>query len=347
MKFMERSIWLQEDFNKSQPVSDELIKLAEEQLGITLPKTYIKLLKEQNGGSIIFNAYPAPDHEIFNDTSIEVDYIEGIGKDDGILKSEEMIEEWEMPKGLVLFNGDGHFWLAFDYRHTISNPPIVYVDNTDEVTQVIKIAENFDEFLDRLYVAEIELPDDDEEYYFVSYSKEDFELLIKQNDVEKLSEIIWADNFEEDVELDWYAEKLLQLSKHPNDDVRIATAHTIWNFYANELSDELLGKFIELFKNDSDSEVRSYADMILTQLNYSLDDLKKDMIEEDTGYGTVEVCRFRFRENSYFVIKKENKWVLESHVSSAQLFDSIDHFFKDATLEGIPLTNAWSEVKKM
>ena len=344
---MEHSIWLQEDFNKRQPASDELIKLAEEQLGITLPKTYIRLLKEQNGGSIIFNAYPAPEHEIFGNDSIEVDFIEGIGKDDGILKSEEMIEEWEMPKGLVLFNGDGHFWLAFDYRHTLSNPPIVYVDNTDEVSQVIKIAENFDEFLDRLYVVEIELLDDDEEYYFVSYSKQDFELLINQNDVEKLSEIIWADNFEVDADLDWYVEKLLELSKHPDDDLRITIANKVWNNYTTELSNDLLEKFIELFKNDSDPDVRSYADMILTKINYSLEDLRKDMIEEDTGYGYEVVCSFRFRENSYFVIKNENNWVLESHDNSDQLFDSIDHFFKEATLEGIPLINAWDEVRIM
>ncbi len=151
-EILKSSIWDKDVGYKPLPVTDSIIEMAEKKLGVKLPESYIKLLKDQNGGSIIYNAHPAPKHEVFDDLFIEVEYLDGIGKNGGILDSEELIEEWKMPKGLVLFNGDGHYWLAFDYRHTSSNPPIVYVDNNDEISQVITLARNFDDFLENLYV---------------------------------------------------------------------------------------------------------------------------------------------------------------------------------------------------
>ncbi|MDQ7860318.1 SMI1/KNR4 family protein [Peribacillus frigoritolerans] len=56
----------------------------------------------------------------------------------GILENDYYIKEWELPEGLILFNGDGHTWLAFDYRN-----PIVYVDV--DLEQTIHIADSFED----------------------------------------------------------------------------------------------------------------------------------------------------------------------------------------------------------
>jgi hypothetical protein len=126
-------IWQEDsDYYKLAPLTDEMVKKAEEKLKIKLPQSYINILKDQNGGYIKFNSYPTDVPTSWADDHINVEYIWGISLEDGILKSEYFIEEWEMPEGLVLFNGDGHTWIAFDYRHVSSEPPIVYIDNEEE-----------------------------------------------------------------------------------------------------------------------------------------------------------------------------------------------------------------------
>ncbi|PQD94315.1 SMI1/KNR4 family protein [Pradoshia eiseniae] len=345
---MAHNIWEKDDEYKPKPVSDELVHTAEAKLQVTLPPSYKELLKQQNGGRFIHNAHPAPQHEDFDEPFIEVEYIEGIGKNDGILESEELIEEWELPKGLVLFSGDGHTWLAFDYRETNANPPIVYVDNYDEFPQVIKIADNFDEFLENLYTAEIELLDeDDEEYSPVTYSKEEFENMMKQDDVDSLYNILEYDNYEVDADEDWYIGKLLQLSTHHDDDIRTSVAYNIWNWYTSELDSERLNQFINIFQADTDSDIRSYAEMILEKISYSLEDLKREMYDQNSDYGYDVISRIRYKGNSHFIIQREGKWILESRGEEDQHFNSIEEFFEKATLGGIPLAEAWGDVRKL
>ncbi len=341
---MGTNIWEKDDLYKPQPVSDAVIQMAQAKLKVTLPASYIELLKQQNGGRFIHNAYPAPQHEQFDEPFIEVEYIDGIDEDSSILESEELCEEWEMPKGLVLFHGDGHTWLAFDYRHTSANPPIVYVDNHEETSQVFEIAKSFDEFLENLYTVEIEL--DDEEYSPVTYSKEEFEALIEEDDVDSLYDILTVHEYEVKAEDDWYVEKLLHLSKHPNEDIRKAIADLILYWYTLILDDTRLDKFINLFKADKNSDVRDYADWIVETMNSSLEDLKNMMHKYESDYGHNVIFKFTYKGNSRLVIQIEGKWVLESEDGTKQQFNSIEEFFKEAKLDGIPLTEAWDDVKK-
>ena len=345
---MANNIWEKDDEYKPKPVSDELVHTAEAKLQVTLPPSYKELLKQQNGGRFIHNAHPAPQHEDFDEPFIEVEYIEGIGKNDGILESEELIEEWELPKGLVLFSGDGHTWLAFDYRETTANPPIVYVDNYDEFPQVIKIADNFDEFLENLYTVEIELLDEDDgDYSPVTYSKEEFENIIKQDDVDSLYDFLNNDDYDVDADEDWYIGKLLQLSTHHDDDIRTAVAENIWNGYTSELDSERLNQFIDIFKADADPDIRNYGEMIVEKINYSLEDLKREMRDQHSDYGHDVISRITHKGNSHFVIQRDGIWILESHDGTKQHFDAIEDFFKGATLGGIPLAEAWGDVRKL
>ena len=75
-------------------------------------------------------------------------------------------------------------------------------------------------------------------------------------------------------------------------------------------------------------------------MHYSLDDLKREMHNQHLDYGYDVISRIRYKGNSHFVIQRDGIWVLENHDGMKQHFDSIEEFFKGATIGGIPLADA-------
>ncbi|CAF1810936.1 SMI1/KNR4 family protein [Bacillus subtilis] len=145
-------------------ISEDEIKNVEQELNLTLPEQYKKLIIQQNGGLINFNAFPTDQETSWADDHIEVDHIRGIGKELGILESEYLIKEWGLPQRLLLIQGDGHNWVALDYRLTNENPSVHYFDL--ELNNDFKIADSFDEFLSKLYTHEYEEDQEDENLDF-------------------------------------------------------------------------------------------------------------------------------------------------------------------------------------
>jgi hypothetical protein len=118
-----KSIWQKDDDCYTlAPLTDALRKQAEEKLNVTLPQSYINILKEKNGGSIIYDAYPTAIPTAWADDHIHIDHILGISEQEGILESEYLIQEWGLPKHIVVISGSGHSWVAFDYRNTREDP---------------------------------------------------------------------------------------------------------------------------------------------------------------------------------------------------------------------------------
>lgn len=103
------------------PLTADLIRAAEKKIGHTLPAEYLALLRVQNGGGIRF-ALEDKSH----------DFIRGIGPNDQNLTDFSWHPEvrenvgFEL-EGLVPFDGDGHWFLCFDYRDG-PVPSICYVD---------------------------------------------------------------------------------------------------------------------------------------------------------------------------------------------------------------------------
>ena len=126
------------------------IKNAEQLLNIKLPEAYIKLMLEQNGGVPIHQSFPCNNPNGWAEDHVPVHEIYGIGED-GILQSQYLIKEWDLPNNVVLFSGDGHSWLAMDYRQTKKNPPIIWIDTEQDT--IIEIADDFSSFLEGLYTA--------------------------------------------------------------------------------------------------------------------------------------------------------------------------------------------------
>ncbi|GEL05350.1 SMI1/KNR4 family protein [Rummeliibacillus stabekisii] len=132
------------------PINDEIIRRAENSLDVHFPSSFIQLMKEQNGGELNFPYYTESKDAL---PSIEPIHFE---KDDiSILSSKELLEEAELPQGLIVLWTDFHEWLVLDYRKEKEHPTVVcIVENyfsDEEEWEFHKIADTFDDFLHQLF----------------------------------------------------------------------------------------------------------------------------------------------------------------------------------------------------
>lgn len=145
--------WRGEEENRA--LTDELVTLAEEKLGVELPASYIKLLREHNGGYIMPLACATTEDNSWADGDhVQIDHFYGIVPEEGLLLTPYLLQEWDLPDGLVLFAGDGHHWFAFDYRKADCDPPITYIEPDSDVDFVL--ADSFEAFLAQLFAYEEE-----------------------------------------------------------------------------------------------------------------------------------------------------------------------------------------------
>ena len=151
--------WLadEDDSYLLKPIKKKDIVQAEKKLGIELPDLYKKLIKEQNGGYIQRTVFPIEFSTSSVENYIDIYSIYGICEE-GILNSSYLIKEWGLPNDLVLLDGDGHTWVALDYRGKTSEPSIVYIDVEEEVE--FQLARSFKEFIAGLQ--EEDIVDEDE-----------------------------------------------------------------------------------------------------------------------------------------------------------------------------------------
>ncbi|GLJ02668.1 SMI1/KNR4 family protein [Bacillus sp. YKCMOAS1] len=181
-----KSFWEidEEGYHTLKKINAEEIAKAEKKLGVTLPDTYKKLILEQNGGYTIHNAFPTTHSNSWAEDHIQFNHLLGIAEDEGIMDSAYLIKEWELPEGLVLINGDGHTWVAMDYRKTKENPAIHYFDV--EMEEDFKLADSFDEFIEGLYTVEYAVDEEATEVEYelpeVYLSKEEFEAILKMDE---------------------------------------------------------------------------------------------------------------------------------------------------------------------
>jgi SMI1-KNR4 cell-wall len=130
------------------PLRADAVIAAEEQLDVTLPQSYLNLLRQQNGGYL---------HCTLPDSEVPHSMIWGIGPHfPSITDYHEQLDPetaeagaWVPPKSerLVPFDGDGHWYLCLDYRSN-SVPCVSYVDL--ELEQDRQVAASFDEYLQSL-----------------------------------------------------------------------------------------------------------------------------------------------------------------------------------------------------
>ncbi|WP_242903856.1 SMI1/KNR4 family protein [Actinomadura terrae] len=151
------SLFEEIDLYTGPELGPALVGRAEKRLGYRLPRRYVEVLFERNGGVLKNRSYPtgfptswAPDH-------FAVDVLLGIGGEWGIdspsgMGSACLIREWGYPDiGVVVFMtpSAGHDAVMLDYSGCgpLGEPAVAYVDE-DRVPR--PVANSFHEFIERL-----------------------------------------------------------------------------------------------------------------------------------------------------------------------------------------------------
>ncbi|MBO3741673.1 SMI1/KNR4 family protein [Actinoplanes flavus] len=151
------TFWDSGDTDLTQPpLTDEMITAAEAELGVRLPAALIRLLRQRNGGSVAdgWDACPAAPNSWAAD-HVPFDHLHGIappGRELSMALQDTgyLVREWGLPSPVVLLSGDGHTWVALDYRDCgpDGDPPVVFLD-ADRGRQ-LPVAPDFRTFVERL-----------------------------------------------------------------------------------------------------------------------------------------------------------------------------------------------------
>ena len=129
------------------PLTDEMVTEAEQKLGVTLPAEFVALLRVRNGGAVAttWNAHPLGD-----DRYVPFFGMVGIGPDPdmpSILSTPFLLDEYLLPSSIVVIEGDGHYWVALDYRESgpAGEPAVVRLENDGALDE--RLAPDFRTFV--------------------------------------------------------------------------------------------------------------------------------------------------------------------------------------------------------
>ncbi|MEZ6136335.1 MAG: WGR domain-containing protein [Pirellulaceae bacterium] len=135
------------DRDRRPALTPTFIKAREKSLGIRFPVALKKLLLKQNGGNLVDpeflvggQAYDLTDiPPLGGINSLAVDYADHLEMAEGKLPEPELI---------FPLCGDGHWFLAMDYRNVgpQAEPEIIYLDIEGRVS-CVKVADSFNQFL--------------------------------------------------------------------------------------------------------------------------------------------------------------------------------------------------------
>ncbi|MER5876171.1 SMI1/KNR4 family protein [Streptomyces sp. NPDC001910] len=113
--------WGAGSYGVQPPLTDEVIAEAERTLGVVLPSSLLDLLRVQNGGEVSCDrdAYPSSHPTSWSTDHVPFGDLMGFGHRSGVvsvLDTSYLVEEWDLPSPIVLISGNGHHWIALDYR---------------------------------------------------------------------------------------------------------------------------------------------------------------------------------------------------------------------------------------
>ena len=161
--FDTEQFWEQSDYADKKyvgaPVTDEQVAAVERELGYKLPRSYVELMKAQNGGIPRNTNHRTRERTSWSNDHIAITGLYSIGSEKpyslcGEMGSQFWIEEWEYPAIGIYFAdcpSAGHDMLCLDYQECgpDGEPRVVHVDQEGEY-QVTMVAENFESFIRHL-----------------------------------------------------------------------------------------------------------------------------------------------------------------------------------------------------
>jgi len=137
------------------PLTPELVRSIEEELGFRLPPAYVSLMRSQNGGVPTRTCFPTTVRTSWAQDHIAITGFLGVGRERtysllGSLGSKFMQEEWGYPDfGFCICDcpSAGHDMVMLDYRECgpEGEPAVVHVDQEDDY-RVTFLAPNFEAF---------------------------------------------------------------------------------------------------------------------------------------------------------------------------------------------------------
>lgn len=143
------------------PPFDESIKnRLEKELGVLFPVAMVELLRSWNGGYFdgryeipIPAPFPQSLDYYLRDGSWPIEGIPGFTASAQFTFNVEALIasgiEWELPNGVIPLGGDGHTWVALDYRdRDTAEPSVVFIETGRN--QSHRLADGFAAFLEAL-----------------------------------------------------------------------------------------------------------------------------------------------------------------------------------------------------
>lgn len=262
---MKKQIWNYDvlDQYELNPLTREKVESAQSELKIKLPDSYLKLLKEQNGGSLYLNAFPI---SFEDEDHLAVDYLLGIGenKREGIQQSGYFIKEWGLPKRIVLLCGDGHTWIALDYREVNVSPPIIYIDVELEIEKQLSLS--FEEFVSKLYHIDKSINFATLKWKQTEFTYKEGEKVFRGNTVGVISSALL--HFSKiDCDVNWLIHQIGKLVKKKDEfivqDAEMALMKIIINKYDSPgTNTEGIQEIVTYLTSHQDDTVRNYANKL-------------------------------------------------------------------------------------
>jgi hypothetical protein len=138
------------------PLTDELVTSAESSLQVSLPRELLILLRIQNGGMVSRSYRRCPSlPNFYAEDYVPFRFMFGIGQSGqstvvSLLHTPYLVNEWDLPSPIVLLYGEGHYWVALDYRAAegIGEPSVTWIDN--EMSHELPLAPTFRIFVEGL-----------------------------------------------------------------------------------------------------------------------------------------------------------------------------------------------------
>ena len=232
----------EEDTYKLSSVSKKEISAFEKKLNKTLPDSYKEIIVKQNGGFLDYNAVETEGHEF-----LEIEHIYGLGSP-GLLDTDYLITEWQLPKNILIFSGEGNYWFALDYNSDV--PSVIYIE--PESNYVVKVAKDFNTFIDKLTNHEFYEGQDE-------WSKDEANKILAGDNSELIQEVLFSVQYTEQYQ--WLFQKMLDLSKSKSLLVReslvsmIRDNTDIYLYETDKSSKQIILQVIETLSNDINSDI--------------------------------------------------------------------------------------------
>ena len=163
------SEYSQKEYEGEYPTDDMIHEIEKALGGYRLPKSYIELMRIQNGGLLQRDFFQMVDDSVFADSTVWITGIFGIGTEKryslgGELGSQFMMDEWGYPNIGICFADTpsaGHEMYMFDYRECgkEGEPAVVHVDQEGNY-DITFIAPNFVAFIRGLITEQQAYPDE-------------------------------------------------------------------------------------------------------------------------------------------------------------------------------------------